>query len=150
MRSSNAHVYAAGDVAQGNNLLTGEKQIIGLWPNARYQGRTAGRNMAGLEDTYSGTIPHNITHFMHMVFSGFGDMRYQAKTETKTADGGFVKMVWNDSCLMGVNMLDCSCSDVGIAKNALEKSLRSEKPEELENLCCGNIRNSMLYSHFIK
>ncbi|NLM05600.1 MAG: FAD-dependent oxidoreductase [Tissierellia bacterium] len=41
MRTSNPDVYAAGDVSQGMNLLTGKREIIGLLANARYQVRTA-------------------------------------------------------------------------------------------------------------
>jgi NAD(P)H-nitrite reductase large subunit len=42
MMTNISGLYAAGDVAQGKNLLTQTPQIIGLWANARYQGRTAG------------------------------------------------------------------------------------------------------------
>ena len=70
MQTSASGVYAAGDVAQGRNLLSGEQQIIGLWANARYQGRTAGRNMAGVAEEFAGNIPHCISHFMNMDFVG--------------------------------------------------------------------------------
>ncbi len=150
MRSSNPDVYAAGDVAQGTNLLTGKKQIIGLWPNARYQGRTAGRNMAGREDTYSGTIPHNITHFMHMVFSGLGDLASGTRTETEQRNGGYVQKAWDDERLVGVNMLDNSCADIGIIKSALEKSLVTGNPADFRDLCSTRQRNDLLISHFRK
>lgn len=74
LRTSAPNLYAAGDVAQGTNLLSGEKENIGLWANASYQGRTAGRNMAGVADVYLGSIPHNIIYFMDMVFVGMGDV----------------------------------------------------------------------------
>ena len=73
MRTSMPGLYAAGDVAQGKNLLSGESEMIGLWNNARYQGRTAGRNMAGENEFFPGNIPHNITHFMGMDFVGIGE-----------------------------------------------------------------------------
>src|SRR4030042_4397425 len=47
MRTRIPGLYAAGDVAQGKNLLSGESEMIGLWSNARSRGRTAGRHMAG-------------------------------------------------------------------------------------------------------
>ena len=75
MRTSMPGLYAAGDVAQGKNLLSGESEMIGLWNNARYQGRTAGRNMAGRNEFFPGNIPHNITHFMGMDFVGIGNVR---------------------------------------------------------------------------
>lgn len=148
MRTSDPDVYAAGDVAQGMNLLTGKKQIIGLWPNARYQGRTAGRNMAGAEDVYSGAIPHNITHFMHMVFSGFGDLTSGTRTETEERNGGYVQRAWNGSNLVGVNMLDSSCAQIGIIKSAVEKGLQTGTPAEFEQLCSTKLRDKLLLEHF--
>ena len=47
MRTSVPGIYAAGDCCEGNNLESGQKQIIGLWANANHQGETAGINMAG-------------------------------------------------------------------------------------------------------
>ena len=64
MRSSVPTLYAAGDVAQGMNLLSGRREVIGLWASARYQGRAAGRSLAGAGAgaAYHGGVPHNITH----------------------------------------------------------------------------------------
>ena len=56
---------------EGNNLESGQNQIIGLWANANHQGETAGINMAGGDMAYKGNILHNITHFMNMDFIGF-------------------------------------------------------------------------------
>ncbi|MDO8685626.1 MAG: FAD-dependent oxidoreductase [Clostridiales bacterium] len=40
-------IYAAGDVAEGFNMLEGKNMEIAIIPNAYYQGETAGINMAG-------------------------------------------------------------------------------------------------------
>jgi len=40
-------IYAAGDVSQATDLITGEKRAIPIFPRACMQGRTAGINMAG-------------------------------------------------------------------------------------------------------
>jgi nitrite reductase (NADH) large subunit len=40
-------VYAAGDVAEFNDLVLGEKVQLGNWVNAQMQGRTAALNMMG-------------------------------------------------------------------------------------------------------
>lgn len=42
MRTSNPDVYAAGDVAQATELISGEKRIVGIWKNAALQGACAG------------------------------------------------------------------------------------------------------------
>lgn len=127
-------LYAAGDVAQGVNLLTGEKQIIGLWANARYQGRTAGLNMLGIEDEYPGSIPHNITRFLDMTFVGIGDM-WHGDREEKQFDGcTYRHFVWKNEQLIGVNLLDNS-TEAGVFKQALLKGLLNPgKPIDLAAL----------------
>ncbi|MBQ9041936.1 MAG: FAD-dependent oxidoreductase [Eggerthellaceae bacterium] len=46
MRTSDPDVYAAGDVAQATELISGEKRIVGIWKNAALQGATAGAAIA--------------------------------------------------------------------------------------------------------
>lgn len=46
MRSSDPDVYAAGDVAQGVDLISGQPRIIGIWKNAALQGACAGKTAA--------------------------------------------------------------------------------------------------------
>jgi 3-phenylpropionate/trans-cinnamate dioxygenase ferredoxin reductase subunit len=122
MQTSVSQVYAAGDVAQGRNLLSGEQQIIGLWANARYQGRTAGRNMAGLAEEFPGNIPHCISHFMNMDFVGIGSVENYDRAETWSDGLKFVQVFWKDRLLVGANFLD-ACTETGVIKNVLTKRL---------------------------
>ena len=122
MQTNVPGVYAAGDVAQGRNLLSGEQQIIGLWANARYQGRTAGRNMAGLAEEFSGNIPHCISHFMNMDFVGIGSVENYDRAETWSEGLKFVQVFWKGGLLAGANFLDAS-TESGVIKNVLTKRL---------------------------
>jgi assimilatory nitrate reductase electron transfer subunit/3-phenylpropionate/trans-cinnamate dioxygenase ferredoxin reductase subunit len=123
MRTSVPGLYAAGDVAQGKNLLSGESEMIGLWNNARYQGRTAGRNMAGGNESFPGNIPHNITHFMGMDFVGIGTVNDHDRTEKKYDGKTYIQLFWKDGLLAGANFLD-SYTGSGVVKNALMKGLK--------------------------
>jgi len=127
MRASTPGLYAAGDVAQGKNLLSGGSEMIGLWNNARYQGRTAGRNMAGGNEFFQGNIPHNITHFMGMDFVGIGDMEAHDRTEKKYDGKRYIQLFWKDGFLNGANFVD-SYTESGVIKNALIKRLRQKGP----------------------
>ena len=122
MRTSAPGVYAAGDVAQGRNLLSGEQQIIGLWANARYQGRTAGRNIAGLAEEFAGNISHCISHFMNMDFVGIGSVQDYDRTEQWSDGQKFMQIFWKDGLLTGANFLD-AYTETGIIKNVLTKRL---------------------------
>jgi 3-phenylpropionate/trans-cinnamate dioxygenase ferredoxin reductase subunit len=125
MRTSAPGLYAAGDVTQGKTLLSGASEIIGLWSNARYQGRTAGRNMAGGNESFPGNIPHNITHFMGMDFVGIGTVSGYDRMEKKYDGETYIQLFWKDRLLAGANFLD-SCTGSGVVKNALMKGLRHD------------------------
>jgi NADPH-dependent 2,4-dienoyl-CoA reductase/sulfur reductase-like enzyme len=123
MRTSRPGLYAAGDVAQEKKLFSEGSQIIGSWNNARYQGRTAGRNMAGGNDFFPGDIPYHITRFLGMDFVGIGDVSGQDRMEKKYDGKRYIQLFWKDGLLIGANFLD-NYIESGAIKNALIKGLR--------------------------
>jgi assimilatory nitrate reductase electron transfer subunit/3-phenylpropionate/trans-cinnamate dioxygenase ferredoxin reductase subunit len=127
MRTNVPGLYAAGDVAQGENLLSGQPQMIGLLNNARSQGRTAGRNMAGGSEVFCGNIPHNMTHFMGMDFVGIGDVNSHDRTSKKYDGKRYIQLFWKDRLLTGANFVD-SYTESGAIKHALLKGLRQNGP----------------------
>ena len=128
METSAPGVYAAGDCAQGANLESGERQIIGLWANANRQGAAAGANMAGGAARFEGNILHNITHFMDMDFIGFGDNRIQGELLEQGSldgDGLYVRAVVAGGKVAGANILD-SYRISGILKNYMLRLFTGE------------------------
>ena len=61
MQTSIQNIYAAGDVAQVYDPMSGRSIIDSLWNPAREQGYTAGLNMAGKETPYLKSAPFNVT-----------------------------------------------------------------------------------------
>lgn len=59
MQTSVEGIYAAGDVAQAEELLSGEQRCIAIFPNAYRQGQVAGANMAGAEALWDGGLVMN-------------------------------------------------------------------------------------------
>lgn len=120
METSWPGVYAAGDCCEGTNLQSGETMPIGLWANASYQGGAAGRAMAGEPEPYSGSVVHNITHFMDMDFIGLGDNRLSGRSVTwgDLRQGPYIEAVVADGRLQCVNILDC-CAVSGVLKSLL-------------------------------
>jgi NADPH-dependent 2,4-dienoyl-CoA reductase/sulfur reductase-like enzyme len=118
LRSSVPTLYAAGDVAQGKNLMSGRHEVIGLWASARCQGRAAGRSLAGAPSEYRGSVPHNISHVGRMVFASVGCLNeYDEMTLCRDGDAAQVR-VWQEGRLRGVNLLNC-CLSAGAVKQAL-------------------------------
>ena len=61
LQTNDPGVFAAGDVAQAYDPLTGRSIIDSLWGPARDQGWVAGLNMAGKRSAYLKSAPFNVT-----------------------------------------------------------------------------------------
>jgi NAD(P)H-nitrite reductase large subunit len=61
LQTSNPDIFAAGDVAQVYDPLSGQSILDSLWSPAREQGRIAGLNMAGRRTAYLKSAPYNVT-----------------------------------------------------------------------------------------
>ncbi len=59
LQTSVEGIYAAGDVAQAVDLISGERRCIPIFPNAYRQGFIAGNNMAGGKRIYEGSLAMN-------------------------------------------------------------------------------------------
>ena len=73
MQTNVPHIYACGDCCEVMDMQTGSNSSIGLWANAREQGRIAAQNILGKQVCYQGNLIHNITHFMDMDFISIGN-----------------------------------------------------------------------------
>jgi NAD(P)H-nitrite reductase large subunit len=63
-RTNVADIWAAGDVTESRDLISGECRIMALWPNAYAQGRAAGLDMCGRqEEDFEGVFPMNAVGF---------------------------------------------------------------------------------------
>ena len=60
-------VYAAGDVAEFNDLVLGTTHLTGHIENAQFQGRTAGMNMAGGREAFSQVTAYDTEIFGTML-----------------------------------------------------------------------------------
>jgi len=72
MRTTSAHIYAAGDVAQGRDFSTGEWVVHALQPTATEHGRIAALNMLGKEVAYRGSLSMNVLDTVGLISHTFG------------------------------------------------------------------------------
>ena len=73
------NIYAAGDVAQAKDLITGQSTINALWPCAVAQGRVAGLNMSGKKVKYDGSLAMNSIEFFGLPVISMGITRPKEK-----------------------------------------------------------------------
>lgn len=56
LRTSDLDIFAAGDVVETKDIVSGNSFVSGIWTNAAEMGRIAGDNMAGGNSTYAGAF----------------------------------------------------------------------------------------------
>ncbi len=99
-------VYAAGDVAEYVDLVTGAPAVSALWSNAEEMGRFAGRNMAGGTVKYKGFLSvMNATEILDLPVMSVGliepeEEGYEVIVED-TLDS-YRKLVFKGDVLVGV------------------------------------------------
>ncbi|MCF8069419.1 MAG: NAD(P)/FAD-dependent oxidoreductase [Desulfobacterales bacterium] len=72
MQTSLENVFAAGDVAEGENEITGQMEVIATWFNACAQGEVAGLNMAGCSVIRRGQFRENVTTILGLEITSLG------------------------------------------------------------------------------
>jgi len=72
LQSSNADIYAAGDVCQGKDFSTGEYSVQAIQPTAADHGRIAAMNMAGKDTVHQGSINLNVLDTLGLISSSYG------------------------------------------------------------------------------
>jgi NAD(P)H-nitrite reductase large subunit len=110
LETSAADIYAAGDVAEALDILSGERRVVPIWPNAYAQGQYAGRNMAGARATYTGGLPMNSIEFygiptMSMGMANPADAGYEVITKLSPEKNVYRKLVLKDGILVGAMLI---------------------------------------------
>ena len=72
LQTSVDDIYAAGDVAQGKDLSTGEYHVQAIQPTAVDHGRIAALNMAGKQVEHHGNINMNVLDTLGLISHSFG------------------------------------------------------------------------------
>lgn len=72
LRTNLPNIFAAGDVCEGKNRLTGMVAPVPNWINAREQGRAAGFNMCGCRFEFPGSVQENVTKLFGTVIASIG------------------------------------------------------------------------------
>ena len=72
MQTAIPEIYAAGDVAEAPDLLTGAHLVAAIQPNAADQARVAALNMAGGEARLSGVLAINVLDTLGLISTSFG------------------------------------------------------------------------------
>lgn len=106
MRTNIKNVYAAGDIAEAFEPLSGVQKVLPILPNAYIGGRVAGINMAGGNAEYSAGLSVNSVNFFHRPFMSAGFATQPEgdgfKVFSKQDETGYRRFVTKDGKLVGL------------------------------------------------
>jgi NAD(P)H-nitrite reductase large subunit len=128
LRSNVPNVYAAGDVAEGRDLVSGEAAVHAIEPTAQEHGRVVGAHMAGRPVAYKGSLIVNIVEVCHLDAASFGawdDARAEAISGLKTDRNAYRKLLFTGDRLTGAIIIGRSndiwtTNDVGMLKGLVQ------------------------------
>ena len=104
MQTDLENIYAAGDVAEGWDLLQEENRVIPIWPGAYRQGHVAGMNMAGLKTKDSGGFAVNSIGFFGFPIITAGLFKAREGNEEilcREEPDSYLQLVFRDNRLLG-------------------------------------------------
>ncbi len=113
MRTSTKNIYAAGDVAEGLDILLGENRNIAIWPLAVRQGAVAGINMAGGNKKYNGGFFMNSVEILQIPTISMGltniveerEKNIEVLKDFNPEKNTYKKVVIRDNRVVGIIMV---------------------------------------------
>lgn len=114
LKTSHEDIFAAGDVSEAHDIALEENSINAIWPAACEQGRIAGLNMLGKDETYDGSMAMNSIEFFGLPVISIGITRpkkdiYQEIIRANPEKNVYKKIVLRDGVVVGavfVNSVD--------------------------------------------
>ncbi len=96
-------VYAAGDCIESPNLLTGERSVHAIFPNAVEQGRVVGMNLAGFPEDYAGAERMNSLKHLGLPIVAAGEK--QAEKILREQRAGYLRSLYlQDNRIVGFQL----------------------------------------------
>ena len=124
LRTSFGNVWAAGDVAQGRNRVSGEVELVANWIDACEQGTAAGANMAGEEVAFPGSVAENITTLFGVQVAALGITRSREGDGLREViyldeeRGVYRRLLLRGEVMVGATLLR-DVADVGVLRGAI-------------------------------
>jgi NAD(P)H-nitrite reductase large subunit len=133
MQTSVAGIYAAGDVADAVDCVTGQRQVNAIQPNAVDQGRIAALNMAGVRTSSVGSLAFNVLDTLGLVSSSFGAWQGIPGGEaTEFVDAPhwrYIRLEFDGDRLVGANVVGFT-DHLGALRGLIESRIRLGKWKE--------------------
>ena len=129
--TSRPGIFAAGDVAETEDVVEQESSVHAIWPCATQQGRVAGMNMAGADMAYEGSLTMNATDFYGLPMISAGIVRppdegYTVLTREDREKTHYRKLVLRDNVPVGMIFVG-RVENAGMIIHLIRKKVDCEK-----------------------
>ena len=94
MRTNLPNIWAAGDVAETFDRMSGDRYVHAIWPNATAQGEVVGRDILGFPADYAGAERMNSMKHLGLPIMAVGDSK--GKTTLRRRDGSTLRKIFID------------------------------------------------------
>ncbi len=127
LQTSVADIFAAGDVAQGPDRSTGDRQVHAIQPTASEHGRVAAFQMSGDSSPYGGSLSMNVLNTLGLITSSFGlwdgvDGGDRASV-CDTASNRYLRLEFQDDLLVGALAIGLT-QHVGILRGLIQTKVK--------------------------
>ncbi len=118
------NVWAAGDLAQGRNRVSGEVELVANWIDACEQGAVAGANMAGDALAFPGSVAENITTLFGAQVAAIGITKgrdsagLREVTYLDERHGVYRRLLLRGEVMVGATLLR-DVADAGVLRGAI-------------------------------
>jgi len=123
-RTNISNIFAAGDIAEGHDVVTGLRALHAIEPTAMQHGRVAAANMAGVDTPFGGSLSMNIVDVLDLEIASFGswdDPAAECFAAVRRDRPAYRKLAFRGGRLVGAIVLGktndiWSTNDVGMLK----------------------------------
>lgn len=109
MQSSVPGIYAAGDVTEAVDFISGKRTLNAIQPNAADQARIAAINMAGGQASLQGSLAINVLDTLGLISASFGQWWGEAGGESveraDESDFKYISLQFKDDVLIGATSI---------------------------------------------
>ena len=126
LETNQPDVWAAGDAAEFNDLILGERLQLGNWVNAQVQGRAAGANMAGQRQPFR-MVSFYTTQGFGITIAFVGDVRPEKDRmiipRGTPENGSYGRIIIKDGEVIGATLINRTAELAAISK-MIEKDVK--------------------------
>ena len=122
MRTSHPDIYAAGDVANYTDPISGRRRRVEHWGHAEYTGQLAGRNMAGGEGSYDlVTYVWSDLFDLHLEFAGDEGDHDEAIVRGSLEENAFIQLYLKDGRLRAYFAINGNAKDFPVLQRLIKQ-----------------------------